>query len=190
MHLADALSRLSSLKQRCEILLDVHVYHIAFSNRRLVHLQEETKSYVGHVHKLTSDDGLLLKHSKMIMPLALTEIPALPSWKTCRHHKVPTDSYNLSTHPVSTMTMTNSAPIALGYHLHLPTEHLINHDIPQRKLSSDLMDWNSIHILLLINYFSNYPFLFQMSSTTMYAVRNHVTELFILKRNPARNVDQ
>ena len=64
----------------------------------------------------------------------------------------------------------------------VPAELLINHNFPQgtgQKISVQIfIKWANKKYLLIIDYFSKYPFPFQMSSTTMTAVITHLTELF------------
>ena len=65
--------------------------------------------------------------------------------------------------------------------LALPADPLINHSVPQghlQKISANLLDWDKERYLLVIDYFSKYPFLFYMSSMTAPAVIDCLTELF------------
>ena len=66
----------------------------------------------------------------------------------------------------------------------LPVEPLINHYIPQgpwQKISADIMDWDNKMYLLIVDYFSKYAFIFQMSSSTVTAIINSLTEPFALE---------
>ena len=66
----------------------------------------------------------------------------------------------------------------------LPAEPLINYNISQgllQKISTNFMDWDDQRYLLIVDYSSKYPFLFQISSTTLTAVIYCLTELCALK---------
>ena len=49
---------------------------------------------------------------------------------------------------------------------------------PWLNIGTDFMEWDNQRYLLIVDYFSKYPFLFQISSTTVIAVIGHLTELF------------
>ena len=68
-----------------------------------------------------------------------------------------------------------------------PTDPLINHEAlkgPWQKMGAGFMDWDDIRYLLIIDYFSKYPFLFQILCTTANTVISHVKELFSFKGMP------
>ena len=83
----------------------------------------------------------------------------------------------------------NWCPTCIRLSLTLLGEPLINYDVPQgpwQKLNADFMDMDGKIFLFIIDYFSKYPFLFLMCSTTADAVINCLTELFALKGTPKK----
>ena len=65
-----------------------------------------------------------------------------------------------------------------------PKEPLQAHDVPQQPWERIAMDYfyaNGKLYILICDYFSKFPFLFQMKTTSWANLKDHVTELFAIK---------
>ena len=134
--------------------------------------------------KLTLNNGLLLKCSRIVIPSALR--------KTFQHDlheehisisKCQPMARSLIYWPGTVRDMEdyikwchtyiNLLPI-------IPAEPAKNENIPQdlqKKIGTDFMDWDNKRYLLMIDYFSKHPSLFQMSLTNATAVMDHLTAI-------------
>ena len=148
MQLPNVLSRLSSVKQRYEIPLELHVDYIAFSDCRLAQLHKETKSCpvlstvyrlmhnwwpatcrqtprIGHKYwnmcnKVTSDDSLFLKGSRISIPPALESHFCITSMKNIQASPSASSQSESSSTGLTLTSKTTSGgvPPTSGYHLH------------------------------------------------------------------------
>ena len=138
--------------------------------------------------ELTSDNSLIHKGPRNVNPPTLSKSFLQHAHKEHRHLQVPINVQvnHLLAQPL-TDNYINWCPTCMKLLQSLPAEPLINHEVPQgswQKISGDFMEMNNKRYLLIKDYFSKYPFLFQISSTTMSAVISHLTDLLHLKEHP------
>ena len=142
--------------------------------------------------ELTSDNSLFLKGSRIVIPPALRE-PFLHI-HICKEHAGITKYQFMARALIYWPGMDriredyiNCCPVCIKLLSTSPAEPLVNLDFcqgPWQKIRADFMDWDSNSHLLVIDYFSKYPFLFPVFSTTVTAINDHLTDLFALKRTP------
>ena len=217
MLLTDALSKCPS-KGSEEIKLDMRVDYVAFNKAWIAKLKEATREdpITGTVYRLTqqgwlhqrrhtprmaraywnfrdelsTDDGLLLKGPRIVIPSCLHEeylerlhhghLSARKVQENARQHLYwPRLDADITDYIRRCQECIKKA--------HPPKEPLQVHDVPSQPWKCMAMDHfycqNRLY-LIVCDYFSEFPFVFQTKSTSFANIREHLEELFRLEGNP------
>ena len=217
MLLTDALSRCPSRLSE-EIKLDMHVDYIAFNKAWITKLKEATwedpitstvyqltqqgwphqrrytprmaRVYWDFRDELSTNDGLLLKGPRIVMPSCLRE-----EYLECLHYghlsarKIQENARQHLYWPgldadITDFTRRSQECVKKA---HPPKEPLQAHDVPQQPWERIVMDhfyFNGNLYLLVCDYFSKFPFIFQAKSTSFANIKVHLQELFSIEGTP------
>ena len=216
MQLADALSRCPA-KASPEIKLDMRVDYIAFTKPWIEKLKDSTQRdpILGTVYQLvqqgwphqrrhvprlarrywdfrdelSTDDGLLLKGPRLVIPGELHE-----EYLQRLHEG------HLSSNKVQENAKEHMYWIGINADIEDYTkrcqecikrsqtakEPLQPHDIPEgpwRKLGMDYFHFNGNTYVLICDYFSKFPFMFK-AKTSFWSLRDHLIDLFSIEGYP------
>ena len=217
MLLADALSRCPSRGSE-EIKLDMCVDYLAFNKAWITKLKEATREdpIIGTVYQLTqqglphqqrhtprmaraywnfrdelsTDDGLLLKGPRIVIPSCLCEeylerlhyghLSARKVQENARQHLYwPGLDADITDYVQRCQECIKKA--------HPPKEPLQAHDVPSQPWEHIVMDhfYHSGRLYLIeCDYFSKFPFIFQTKSTSFANIKDQLEELFTLEGTP------
>ena len=220
MQLADALSHCPARASQ-EIKLDMRVDYIAFMKPCIEKLKDSTQRdpILGTVYQLTqqgwphqqrhvpclarrywdfrdelsTDNGLLLKGLRLIIPGELQE-------KYLHHlHKGHLSGNKVQENAREHMYWTEIDADIEDYtkrcqecikRSQVPKEPLQPHDIiegPWRKLGIDYFNFNGNSYVLICDYFSKFPFLYR-AKTSFWSLRDHLIDLFLIEGYPDKIV--
>ena len=216
MQLADALSCCPARASQ-EIKLDMQVDYIAFTKQWIEKLKDSTQRdpILGTVYQLTqqgwphqrrhvphlarrywdfrdelsTDEGLLLKGPRLIIPGELQE-----EYLHCLHEG------HLSANKVQENARQHMYWTGIDADIEdytkrcqecmkrsqVPKEPLQPHDIPEgpwRKLGIDYFNFNGNSYILICDYFSKFPFLYR-AKTLFWSLRDHLIDLFSIEGYP------
>ena len=217
MLLADALSRCPSRGSE-EIKLDMRVDYVTFNKAWIAKLKEATREdpITGTVYQLTqqgwplqrrhtprmaraywdfrdelsTDDGLLLKGPRIVIPSCLREeyierlhyghLSASKIQDNARQHLYwPGLDADITDYVRRCQECIKKA--------HPPKEPLQAHDVPSQpweRIAMDHFYQNGRLYLLVCDYFSKFPFIFQTKSTSFAYIKEQLEELFGLEGTP------
>ena len=217
MLLTDALSRCPSRGSE-EIKLDMRVDYVAFNKTWIAKLKEATREdpITGTVYQLTqqgwphqrrhtprmaraywdfrdelsTDDGLLLKGPRIVIPSCLCEeylerlhyghLSASKIQDNARQHLYwPGLDADITDYVRRCQECIKKA--------HPPKEPLQAHDVPSQpweRIAMDHFYQNGRLYLLVCDYLSKFPFIFQTKSTSFAYIKEQLEELFGLEGTP------
>ena len=218
MQLADALSRCPA-RASLEIKLDMRVDYIAFTKPWIEKLKNSIQrdpipgtvyqlTQQGWLHQrrhvpclarrywdfrdeLSTDDGLLLKGPRLIIPGELQEeylhcllkghLSANKVQENAREHMywigIDTEDYTKRCQECIKWSQTAKEPLQ-------------PHDIPEgpwRKFGMDYFNFNGNSYVLICDYFSKFPFMYK-AKTSFWSLRDHLIELFSIEGYPDKIV--
>ena len=216
MQLADALSR-CPVRASQEIKLDMRVDYIAFTKPWIEKLKDSTqrdpilatvyqltqqawphqrrhvprlaRRYWDFRDKLSTDDGLLLKGPRLIIPGELQEE------YLSRLHEGHLSANKVQENAKQHMYWTRIDADIEDYtkrcqecikRSQVPKEPLQPHDIPEgpwRKLGIDYLAFNGSSYVLICDYFSKFPFLYR-AKTSFWSLRDRLIDLFSIEGYP------
>ena len=216
MQLADALSRCPARASQ-EIKLDMRVDYIAFTKPWIEKLKDGTqrdpilamvyqltqqgwphqrrhvprlaRRYWDFRDKLSTDDGMLLKGSRLIIPGELQEE------YLSRLHKGHLSASKVQENAKQHMYWTGIDADIKDYtkqcqecikRSQVPKEPLQPHDIPEgpwRKLGIDYFAFDGNSYVSICDYFSKFPFLYR-AKTSFWSLRDHLIDLFSIEGYP------
>ena len=216
MQLADALSRCLA-RASPEIKLDLRVDYIAFTKPWIEKLKDSIqrdpilgtvyqltqqgwphqRGHIPHLarrywdfrDKLSTDDGLLLKGLRSIIPGELQEeylhrlheghLSVNKVLENARQHMywigIDADIEDYTKRCQECIKQSQTAK-----------EPLQPHDIPEgpwRKLGMDYFNFNGNSYVLICDYFSKFPFLYKVK-TSFWSLRDHIIDLFSIEGYP------
>ena len=216
MQLADALSRCPARASQ-EIKLDLCVDYIAFTKPWIEKLKDSTERdpILGTVYQLTqqgwphqrrhvpriarrywdfrdelsTDNGLLLKGPRLVIPGELQEeylerlheghLSANKVQENARQHMYWTGiDADIEDYTKRCQECIKRSQVA--------KEPLQPHDIPEgpwRKLGMDYFKFNGNTYVLICDYFSKFPFLYR-AKTSFWSLRDHLIDLFSIEGYP------
>ena len=141
--------------------------------------------------ELTWDEDILIKGSRFIIPSALAGSFLYEEYTNITKHQLTARSpIYWSGIDVDMEDFIKQCSTYIKLPPTLPAESLINHEAFQglwQKISTDFLESDNRRYLLIIDYFTKYPFLFQMFSTTISAVISQLTEMFFYKGTPLKS---
>ena len=216
MQLADALSRCPARASQ-EIKLDMRVDYIAFTKPWIEKLKDSTqrdpilatvyqltqqgwphqrrhvprlvRRYWDFRDELSTDDGMLLKGPRLIIPGELQE-------EYLSHlHKGHLSASKVQENAKQHMYWTGIDADIEDYtkqcqecikRSQVPKEPLQPHDIPEgpwRKLGIDYFTFNGNSYVLICDYFSKFPFLYR-AKTSFWSLRDRLIDLFSIEGYP------
>ena len=216
MQLADALSRCPARASQ-EIKLDMRVDYIAFTKPWIEKLKDSTqrdpilvtvyqltqqgwphqrrhvpclvRRYWDFREKLSTDDGMLLKGPRLIIPGELQEE------YLSRLHEGHLSASKVQENAKQHMYWTGIDADIEDYtkrcqecikRSQVPKEPLQPHDIPEgpwRKLGIDYFTFDGNSYVLICDYFSKFPFLYR-AKTSFWSLRDHLIDLFSIEGYP------
>ena len=216
MQLADALSRCPARASQ-EIKLDMRVDYIAFTKPWIEKLKDSTqrdpilatvyqltqqgwlhqRRHVPHLARrywdfrdeLSTDDGMLLKGPRLIIPGELQEE------YLSRLHEGHLSASKVQENAKQHMYWTGIDADIEDYtkrcqecikRSQVPKEPLQPHDIPEgpwRKLGIDYFAFDGNSYVLICDYFSKFPFLYR-AKTSFWSLRDHLIDLFSIEGYP------
>ena len=220
MQLADALSRFPA-RASPEIKLDMRVDYIAFTKPWIEKLKDSIQRdpIIGTVYQLTqqgwlhqrrhvpclvrrywdfrdelsTDDGLLLKGQRLIIPGELQE-------EYLHHlHKGHLSANKVQENARECMYWIGIDAVIEDYTKRcqecikwsqIAKEPLQPHDIPEgpwRKLGMDYFHFNGNSYVLICDYFSKFSFMYK-AKTSFWSLRDHLIELFSIEGYPDKIV--
>ena len=216
MQLADALSRCPARASQ-EIKLDMRVDYIAFTKPWIEKLKDSTqrdpilatvyqltqqgwphqrrhvprlaRRYWDFRDELSTDDGLLLKGPRLIIPGELQEeylsrlheghLSANKVQENAKHHMYWTGiDADIEDYTKRCQECIKRSQV--------PKEPLQPHDIPEgpwRKLGIDYFAFDGSSYVLICDYFSKFPFLYR-AKTSFWSLRDRLINLFSIERYP------
>ena len=216
MQLADALSRCPARASQ-EIKLDMRVDYIAFTKPWIEKLKDSTqrdpilamvyqltqqgwphqRRHVPHLARrywdfrdeLSTDDGMLLKGPRLIIPGELQEeylsrlqeghLSANKVQENAKQHMYWTGiDADIEDYTKRCQECIKRSQVA--------KEPLQPHDIPEgpwRKLGIDYFTFDGNSYVLICDYFSKFPFLFR-AKTSFWSLRDHLIDLFSIEGYP------
>ena len=216
MQLADALSRCPARASQ-EIKLDMRVDYIAFTKPWIEKLKDSTqrdpilvtvyqltqqgwphqrrhvprlaRRYWDFREELSTDDGMLLKGPRLIIPGELQEE------YLSRLHEGHLSANKVQENAKQHMYWTGIDADIEDYtkrcqecikRSQVPKEPLQPHDIPEgpwRKLGIDYFAFNGNSYVLICDYFSKFPFLYR-AKTSFWSLRDRLIDLFSIEGYP------
>ena len=216
MHLADALSRCPARASQ-EIKLDMRVDYIAFTKPWIEKLKDSThrdpilatvyqltqqgwphqrrhvpclaRRYWDFRDKLSTDDGMLLKGQRLIIPGELQEeylsclheghLSASKVQENAKQHKYWTGiDADIENYTKRCQECIKRSQVA--------KEPLQPHDIPEGpwgKLGIDYFAFDGNSYVLICDYFSKFPFLYR-AKTSFWSLRDRLIDLFSIEGYP------
>ena len=216
MQLADALSRCPARASQ-EIKLDMRVDYIAFTKPWIEKLKDSTqrdpilatvyqltqqgwphqRKHVPHLARrywdfrdeLSTDDGMLLKGLRLIIPAELQEeylsrlhegnLSASKVQENAKQHMYWTGiDVDIEDYTKRCQECIKRSQVA--------KEPLQPHDIPEgpwKKLGIDHFTFNGNSYVLICDYFSKFPFLYR-AKTSFWSLRDHLIDLFSIEGYP------
>ena len=216
MQLADALSRCPARASQ-EIKLDMRVDYIAFTKPWIEKLKDSTqrdpilvtvyqltqqgwphqrrhvprlaRRYWDFRDELSTDDGLLLKGPRLIIPGELQEeylsrlhkghLSANKVQENAKHHMYWTGiDADIEDYTKRCQECIKRSQV--------PKEPLQPHDIPEgpwRKLGIDYFAFDGSSYVLICDYFSKFPFLYR-AKTSFWSLRDRLIDLFSIEGYP------
>ena len=216
MQLADALSRCPARASQ-EIKLDMRVDYIAFTKPWIEKLKDSTqrdpilatvyqltqqgwphqRKHVPHLARrywdfrdeLSTDDGMLLKGLRLIIPAELQEeylsrlhegnLSASKVQENAKQHMYWTGiDVDIEDYTKRCQECIKRSQVA--------KEPLQPHDIPEgpwKKLGIDHFTFNGNSYVLICDYFSKFPFLYR-AKTSFWSFRDHLIDLFSIEGYP------
>ena len=216
MQLADALSRCPARASQ-EIKLDMRVDYIAFTKPWIEKLKDSTqrdpilatvyqltqqgwphqrrhvpclaRRYWDFRDKLSTDDGMLLKGLRLIIPGELQEeylsrlheghLSASKVQENAKQHMYWTGiDADIEDYTKQCQECIKRSQVA--------KEPLQPHDIPEgpwRKLGIDYFTFDGNSYVLICDYFSKFPFLYR-AKTSFWSLRDHLIDLFSIEGYP------
>ena len=148
------------------------------------------RTYWDFRDKLSTDDGLLLKGPRIVIPSCLCEeylerlhyghLSARKIQENARQHLYwPRLDADITDFVRRCQECIKKA--------HPPKEPLQAHDVPQqpwKRIAMDHFYFNGKLYLLICDYFSKFPFVFQTKSTSFVTIKEHLQELFSIEGTP------
>ena len=216
MQLADALSHCPARASQ-EIKLDMRVDYIAFTKPWIEKLKDSTQrdpilatvyqlTQQGWLHQrrhvpclarrywdfrdeLSTDDGMLLKGPRLIIPGELQEeylsrlheghLSANKVQENAKHHMYWTGiDADIEDYTKRCQECIKRSQV--------PKEPLLPHDIPEgpwRKLGIDYFTFDGNSYVLICDYFSKFPFLYR-AKTSFWSLRDRLIDLFSIEGYP------
>ena len=161
----------------------------AWSHQRR-HTPQMARAYWDFRDKLSTDDGLLLKGTRIVIPSCLCEeylerlhhghLSATKVQQNAREHlywpRLDADIVDYTRRCQECIKQSHS-----------PKELLQAHDVPQQPWEHIAMDYfyvNGKLYILICDYFNKVPFAFQTKTTSMANLRDHLQELFMIEGTP------
>ena len=220
MQLADALSRCPARASQ-EIKLDMRVDYIAFMKPWIKKLKDSTRRdpilatvyqltqqgwphqrrHIPHLARrywdfrdeLSTEDGMLLKGPRLIIPMELQEeylshlhegcLSASKVQETAKQHMYWTGiNADIEDYTKRCQECIKRSQVA--------KEPLQPHDIPegpQRKLGIDYFTFDGNSYVLICDYFSKFPFLYR-AKTSFWSLRDRLIDLFSIEGYPNKIV--
>ena len=219
MLLVDALSRLPSKHNRQQIQLDLRIDHHSFTTQRLEQVKMETandpilaivhhmtmdgwpetrravpriaRAYWDQRDELTTDDGLLLKGTRIIIPASqrektLNQLHVGHQGMTAMQQNARTTVYWPGI-DADISDYVSRCHTCLAAKKSLNKETLVPHQVPQQpweKIGADFFECNNKKYLAIVDYFSKYPHCIEVRNTDAVHTIHHLENVFSIEGAP------